>query len=334
MTRIDPNQPSESASDAGSRRRYGADQADSARRFAALLQPTPESFEPPLPPAPPMPVDRDGQSGQGSGQGADQESGQEPGENQGTDEGRDSGKPVGLGVLLMVEGIPGQPDAAPQAEGDAGGRSAADSGPGSADVGQPELPEAPVITEPLPVPTTSTSPAERVIETPRTSEPARAAPTRRVPPEIVDRLVGSIRVCRTLDGPVQVRIGMRQDVFSGMQVRVSSQAGTIRTVMTVSDEATRAAVEAALPSLMEEMTRRGVQAEVTVEVDPSASLLGEAAGEGRGDDSGGASSRDDDSRNRDNSRDFAEASVEGRDPGSTPVEREAIRQETNTDYAV
>ncbi len=101
-----------------------------------------------------------------------------------------------------------------------------------------------------------------------------------LPPELVKRIVESVRVGQNRVGATEMQIGLKSTVFEGMNVKVSSQDGIVNVVMEVEQMAAKDQLEAEITKLQEQLESKGlVVGDIEVQLsDSGRSSFGSGAG--------------------------------------------------------
>lgn len=79
-----------------------------------------------------------------------------------------------------------------------------------------------------------------------------------LPPELVKKIVESVRVGQNRVGATEMQIGLKSTVFEGMNVKVSSQDGIVNVVMEVEQMAAKDQLEAEITKLQEQLESKGL----------------------------------------------------------------------------
>ncbi|NNE09832.1 MAG: hypothetical protein HKN20_14835 [Gemmatimonadetes bacterium] len=146
-----------------------------------------------------------------------------------------------------------------------------------------------------------------------------------LPPELVKRIVESVRVGQNRVGATEMQIGLKSTVFEGMNVKVSSQDGIVNVVMEVEQMAAKDQLEAEIAKLQEQLESKGlVVGDIEVQLS----------------DSGRSSSFGSDAGSDSESGAFGDAGAGGAGGGGTggrPGGAENApkpKRESNTDYTL
>ncbi len=111
-----------------------------------------------------------------------------------------------------------------------------------------------------------------------------------LPPELVQKLVESVRIGQNRVGATEMRLGLKSTVFEGMNLKVSTKDGIVQVVMQVEQYAAKEKLEGEIAQLQDRLEAQGLSVgEITVEVKGESSSgafgampggAGEGAGEG------------------------------------------------------
>jgi flagellar hook-length control protein FliK len=161
------------------------------------------------------------------------------------------------------------------------------------------------------------------MQTQEAKEVQGAKPTS-LPPELVKRIVESVRVGQNRVGATEMQIGLKSTVFEGMNLKVSSQDGIVNVIMEVEQIAAKDQLEAEIAKLQDQLEAKGlVVGDIEVQLSDSGSSSfgsrqGDSGDSGFGDRSGGRG-------------EGGQGSAGGADRtgGSTRP-----RRDTNTDYTL
>lgn len=103
-----------------------------------------------------------------------------------------------------------------------------------------------------------------------------------LPPELVQKLVESVRVGQNRVGATEMQLGLKATVFEGMNLKIASKDGIVNVVMEVEQMAAKEKLEGEIQSLQDRLEAQGLSVgDITVELKGGGG--GSAAGADTGD---------------------------------------------------